>query len=293
MEFFVLVELDVLLVMQIHVALIISDKKRNTFETNNVFDSLTSDVEYTFLKRPSDLIVPPDLIISKLSDVDLEWERVLADEWKHIPHATSTSAQRVVRDRWLTFRKLGECTVDVADTILIQSSEPVPDDLKYPMILKTRIACGPSGSHLVMIATTREDVEKYRSDPVIRSVGDSIIAQQFFPHRKFFKLFCFGDKVFVYEREVMGDMQTGEVFKPAIQSSSVSTNGVGLPETSELISVAQKVQSVFELNLFGIDVIQSGSKLIVVDVNYFPTYKELGGAEFRVLLDQFCRTLVR
>jgi glutathione synthase/RimK-type ligase-like ATP-grasp enzyme len=278
--------------MSLIVALIISEKKRATLEANHIF-AFPSDVKYVFPKHPSDLSVQPDLLISKLSDVDDEWEKVIDKQLNHIPHVTPISAQRVVQDRWLTFQQLDKSGVDVPETVLIGSLDPIPEHLRYPMMLKTQIACGPVGSHLMMIAESKGDVEKYRSDEAIRSVGDFIIAQQFVPHKKFYKIFVIGDNVFVYEREVRGDMVSGEVFEP----KTYATMGIGreaiASEDSPFFLIAQRIQSAFELNLFGIDVIKSDKKLYVIDVNYFPTYKELGGTEFRNQLDQFCRSLVR
>ena len=132
----------------------------------------------------------------------------------------------------------------------------------------------------------------FQESPELASVGKSFIVQEFIPHEEFLKIFVIGKEIFVFKRKVER-MKDGEITRPKI--SCVSAREVVLSNdlSRRLQMIATSISSIFKFELFGFDVIESGEQLFVVDVNYFPTFKELGGEKFRQLLDQYCKYLVR
>ena len=297
--------------MSLLVALIISEKKRQTLEANGVF-SLQTNITYTFPRSVDELMSgpTPDLIISKLSDLkeSTDWVDVLDNQLAHIPQAASVDSQRVVRDRWMTCEKLKQAEIDFPETFLISCESQICDVKTFPVILKTQIACGPSASHLMMIADSASDILSFFRFPkpelangATQIDNKSIIAQTFLDHEIFLKVFVVGDNVFVFNRQVER-MKSGEIFRPIVTIPDHNDHHHGQLGTtsiwfSHIQSIARRISSSFSFELFGFDVIESSNKLFVVDVNFFPTFKELvkelGGPGFRNILDSYCKNLVR
>ena len=198
----------------------------------------------------------------------------------------------------MTCEKLRQADIDFPKTHLISCDSDICGVKKFPVFLKTQIACGPSASHLMMIANSAPDVVSFFHSPelthgVTQIDHKSIIAQTFLDHEIFLKVFVVGENVFVFDRKV-GAMKSGKIFRPIVTIPDHNEHHHDQSIWfSQIQSIARKLSSAFHFDLFGFDVIESNKKLFVVDVNFFPTFKELGGFGFRKLLDSYCQTLVR
>eukprot|EP00978_Attheya_sp_CCMP212_P016987 scaffold44965_cov47-Attheya_sp.AAC.1 len=90
-----------------------------------------------------------------------------------------------------------------------------------------------------------------------------------------------GEERFERKRE-----KVGKVSWTDNKASTAPTNGNEAKVTAEDIRpVVSVLRNAFGLELFGFDVILSGNEMLVVDVNYFPSYKEV--SNFSSLLAQY------
>ena len=273
----------------------ISEKKRKTLEQLGFFDANDTSVTYTLLSLDQlDAASDLDLIISKVSDFSSPDKlEAMARMTSTIPHMTSMESQRIVADRWIMYQRLVEGGIPIPETRLIQSKNDICP-LSYPVILKTRVACGPSHSHLIMIATSNQHVEQFLVHPDIGSSNQVAVAQSYLQHEQFLKIFVIDGNVFIFERRIKMDAGFGELFRPTVVVDEKENVEIyeSHPHHEQLSQMALKIQNIFHLNLFGFDVICLDNNVFVVDVNYFPTYSELGGKGLRQLIDAYCRKLV-
>ena len=273
----------------------ISEKKRKTLEQLGFFDADYSTVTYSLPSLDQlDAASDADLIISKISDCSSpEKLEAIAQMTSTIPHMTSMESQRMVADRWSMYQRLDESGIPIPETRLIQSNNDICP-LSFPVILKTRVACGPSHSHLMMIATSNQHVEQFLIHPEIGFSNEVAVAQSYLQHEKFLKIFVIDGNIFIFERRIKMDAELGELFRPTVVVDGEDNVEIyeSHPQHEQLSQMALKIQNIFHLNLFGFDVICLDNNVFVVDVNYFPTYAELGGKRLRQLIDAYCRKLV-
>jgi hypothetical protein len=171
------------------------------------------------------------------------------------------------------------------------TSKPIMDlEIKdkfpsFPIVCKSLEACSTEASHSMEIYESREafiDTYKLKGDM------DSILVQEFIPHKHIYKVFVLGKELFITCREfsIPGNDR----------GSSVRFNSQSLPKGDVLIfcggidsrddpcdysidsikSVAIALREYLCMQLFGFDLIRShvsASPWYIIDVNYFPTYK--------------------
>ncbi|KAF1318354.1 Inositol-tetrakisphosphate 1-kinase-like, partial [Globisporangium splendens] len=123
--------------------------------------------------------------------------------------------------------------------------------------------------------------------------------QEFINHSgRLFKGYVLGDLINVAERRSLPNIQAGathvhfntqkqyptaEDFHPDVTDSLTATAGVTYRDQSEIFAavraIGERIREELNLSLFGFDVIVSDAtqELYVIDVNYFPSYKELDG----------------
>jgi len=285
------------------VAVIVSEKKQKNLK--HLLKKGDSWVKYWFPKSMADCVSKkPDLILSKISDFsnvdNSAWVEWLSGECG-ISQITTPQDQAVITDRWAICEHIDKNSRDriaiMPQSFLITS--PAKKDEKFfpgTYILKTRIACGPPESHLMSIVENPAQLNSYMQDSRIAGCGGGVVAQRLVNHgREFFKVFVIGENVHIYKRPSLDTAKIvrGEIFSPSdvlhAEQQGDETQ-ISKPIWNQLKSMAYRVGDIFNLQLFGIDVIKDAvsGKMFIVDVNYFPNYRELGDKKFRKFLDDFC-----
>jgi glutathione synthase/RimK-type ligase-like ATP-grasp enzyme len=268
--------------------LVVSDKKRRVLEkAGTLGDRPGRPVQYFF--ACPDNIDEADIVLSKVSDFHSR-----ADAMRHCqkPQLVPIPIQATIADRVATFERLRAAIPEnIPKTWSNRSLDEFNmENLPFPVILKTQIACGPPESHLMSIATTRQHIEQYMRD---ERIGGSIICQELIDHgSEFFKVFVIGDQVFVFKRPSIDikSIVTGQIFVPSqyMLKNQTECTTISDSDRTALSGLANQVSDIFSLSLFGIDVIQNSctGHLLVVDVNYFPNFAEISGEKVGELLDQ-------
>ncbi|CAI5727369.1 unnamed protein product [Hyaloperonospora brassicae] len=162
---------------------------------------------------------------------------------------------------------------------------------KLPLICKSVEACATERSHMMSVVTKREDLV-YVEYPVLY--------QEFVNHSgRLYKGYVLGDTINVAERRslpnlVAGNAQqvhfntqeaypTSEDFHSRSDDDAEQETAVGGKWTQETIfaavrTIGERLRDELKLTLFGFDVIVADDgprDLYVIDVNYFPSYKEV------------------
>ncbi|TYZ60291.1 hypothetical protein PybrP1_007257 [[Pythium] brassicae (nom. inval.)] len=174
--------------------------------------------------------------------------------------------------------------------------------MRLPLICKSVEACATDRSHLMSVITQRDDLE---------FVEYPAIYQEFINHSgRLFKGYVLGDLVNVAERRSLPNLAAGAAqvhfntqkqypttadFHPTAaagdsdndndndnDSRADATATVTVTRTQPEIfaavrAIGESIREELGLTLFGFDVIVSDAsqELLVIDVNYFPSYKEL------------------
>ncbi|CAM9792696.1 unnamed protein product [Chrysoparadoxa australica] len=159
--------------------------------------------------------------------------------------------------------------------------------LRYPLICKPIEACGSPGSHNMLVVLDECSLSVITAPTVV---------QEFRNHRaRLFKVCVLGDVVRVYERPSLPDLSndlaghlefdsqkpyptlkdfggTGNGAEPGEQAAS----DCSLPEGFALVA-AERLREAFGLSLFGFDLIvdSASGEVLCIDVNYFPSFKDL------------------
>uniref|UniRef100_A0AAV1TE71 Inositol-tetrakisphosphate 1-kinase n=1 Tax=Peronospora matthiolae TaxID=2874970 RepID=A0AAV1TE71_9STRA len=178
---------------------------------------------------------------------------------------------------------------------------------RLPLICKSVEACATERSHMMSVITKREDLV-YVEYPVLY--------QEFVNHSgRLYKGYVLGDTIKVAERRslpnlVAGDAQqvhfntqedyptSGDFHSHDVDDSTLQVTTASSEPTQEKIFAAvrligERLRDELKLTLFGFDVIvaDDGSRdLYVIDVNYFPSYRELDDLSIvlRKHLKQLC-----
>ncbi|OWZ22485.1 hypothetical protein PHMEG_0002800 [Phytophthora megakarya] len=161
---------------------------------------------------------------------------------------------------------------------------------RLPLICKSVEACATDRSHMMSVITKRQDLH-YVEYPALY--------QEFINHTsRLFKGYVLGDVINVAERRSLPNLVAGTAqhvhfntqenyptskdFHPDDDNTSTDEIGGG---TQEAIFVAvraigERLREKLKLTLFGFDVIVADdgtNDFYVIDVNYFPSYRELDG----------------
>lgn len=176
--------------------------------------------------------------------------------------------------------------------------------LSTPLIVKPLIAAGTKQSHYMLIAMHESALTK---------LPPKSIVQEFVNHdATLYKVYVLGDFVNVYERQSLpnlpSDLSEATVdlvkfdsqrpypklkdFGVEIENNSDCNNAGILQSTSkvtkeEVKPIVEVLKRAFGLELFGFDILMGSNSgnCYVVDVNYFPSYKEV--PNFPSLLAQY------
>lgn len=162
--------------------------------------------------------------------------------------------------------------------------------LSLPLIVKPLVAAGTKESHHMTIAV---------KDSAIRNgIPPNSLIQEYVNHnQELYKVYVMGKKVHVYERASLpnlpsdvAEISTVDLVKfdsqhPYPQLKDFGILGYNDPQVTrsipvtpdEVMPVVDSLKKAFGLELFGFDILISSqhNEWLVVDVNYFPSYKEV------------------
>ncbi|KAJ7542219.1 hypothetical protein O6H91_10G094900 [Diphasiastrum complanatum] len=163
--------------------------------------------------------------------------------------------------------------------------------LGFPTIVKPQIACGASDAHVMAVVLRKEG---YRG----LQVPFPAIVQEYIDHgSKIYKFYILGHKLFFSVRRSMPNVADLSSNSPAIVFDSLKSLPVnekhaeqqsfnGEESTSQLDleaveCLAAALRTRLGLTIFGFDiVIQEGTNdHVIVDVNYFPSFKDVPDSE--------------
>eukprot|EP00547_Thalassionema_nitzschioides_P007516 CAMPEP_0194204506 /NCGR_PEP_ID=MMETSP0156-20130528/4004_1 /TAXON_ID=33649 /ORGANISM="Thalassionema nitzschioides, Strain L26-B" /LENGTH=413 /DNA_ID=CAMNT_0038930543 /DNA_START=428 /DNA_END=1669 /DNA_ORIENTATION=- len=160
--------------------------------------------------------------------------------------------------------------------------------LQYPLIAKPLTAAGTKKSHCMGIVLNPKGLS---------SVQTPCILQEYTNHdNSLYKVFVIGNDIHVFRRPSLPDLPTSTVeldqLAPFVEFDShrpypgSSDFGLDLPNpakrtkmqelsSTEVAPIVDVLKLAFGLELFGFDILLSNKRLFVVDVNYFPSFKEV------------------
>ncbi|ETP52951.1 hypothetical protein F442_02110 [Phytophthora nicotianae P10297] len=176
---------------------------------------------------------------------------------------------------------------------------------KLPLICKSVEACATDRSHMMSVITKREDLH-YVEYPTLY--------QEFINHSgRLFKGYVLGDIINVAERRSLPNLVAGTAqhvhfdtqqnyptsrdFHPHVDDSTSQEEIVGGWTQEEIFAGVREIgkclRDELKLTLFGFDVIvadDGSQELYVIDVNYFPSYRELDDLDsiLRKHIKQLC-----
>jgi inositol-1,3,4-trisphosphate 5/6-kinase/inositol-tetrakisphosphate 1-kinase len=168
----------------------------------------------------------------------------------------------------------------------------------FPIICKPIQACGSPHSHQLTIVMNEEGLQ---------SISEATVIQNYFPHDgTFYKVYVIGNDVQAFRRpsvQIPQDFLQKNFYQFDSQklSKQSKSNSISIVSTSLMDRfrfIAWGIKRYFGLSLFGFDVVlrsntnntikedsdNNCSDLIVVDVNYFPSYKEVDDFPERLLV---------
>lgn len=197
-------------------------------------------------------------------------------------------------------------------------SRAIKDRVKFPLILKRRLACGSKESHEMVIAYNMEGLlaaaktvfhvyESGKSPDAQRDFISNIIAQEYIANHGgvIFKVYAIGSNVVVQARSSINptpeSSKTGYFHfdsQRVNQSEHHAFDGTtGRSQNTDAIMPSQKLASstvsalskCLGLTLLGVDLIYNvhSKKYHVVDINYFPGYKGVDMA-YKWILQHIC-----
>ncbi|GAA0895548.1 MULTISPECIES: ATP-grasp domain-containing protein [Streptomyces violaceusniger group] len=144
-----------------------------------------------------------------------------------------------------------------------EALEEIPE-AEFPLVVKP--ADGSSG-RAVRLVPTPDRLRALR--PELAAEG-MLIAQPYVPNSGIdLKVYCVGGELYATER--------GSPLGP-----DGGTRGRRVPLSAEVAAIAAEVGAVYGLDLYGVDVLLGPDGPVVVDVNDFPSFKEVPDAAARV-----------
>jgi inositol-1,3,4-trisphosphate 5/6-kinase/inositol-tetrakisphosphate 1-kinase len=193
---------------------------------------------------------------------------------------------------------------------------------RYPLIVKPLTAAGTKESHKMGILLGRHGLDKVRNS---NKSGPSLLQEYSNHDGMLFKVYVLGKKVWVFKRPSLPNLPIGEIgeeegrgfvefdsqrpypslidFGIALDSNSSSEMDMGGCNpgsafkmdhgvtVAEIRPIADSIRKAFGLELFGFDILvarkeeTNRKEMLVVDVNYFPSYKEV--TNFPKMLAQY------
>ena len=202
--------------------------------------------------RPKQITPQHDLYILKShSEWWLSIAGILHHQGAHFINPYPACA--ILQDKIITLRYLGISGVPTPRTWINGSRELLFEIVAdIPLILKPYDGKRCKGVVLVSI------VEELAELPPQKQV---IVAQEYIENanQELLKVYIIGDQVFALR-------------KPS-WPNQLSGNGHPCPVSREICAIALRCGQAFDLRLYGIDVIEGSQGPMVIDMNYFPSYR--------------------
>lgn len=156
--------------------------------------------------------------------------------------------------------------------------------LRYPLLCKPVVGSGKARHDMLLLMTEKDLHMVQQLDDTSNS---SYLFQEFKNHDGIlYKGYVIGDHIEVFTRTSIPNLSSGTVGQSIIFDTQkpYPTFDVTLPTTPDTIpefkytqiqAIGQELSKVFHLGLFGYDIIECDDHYYVVDVNYFPSFKEV------------------
>lgn len=230
-------------------------------------------------------------------------ECCLVDDPAHVQTLMSRSDIAEVLQKCLrSVRSLSGIPVRAPKFVVVEAANDPPDGpilqqqlkrngLFAPLIVKPLVAAGTKESHFMTVILKYSALSKLTSRSII---------QEYVNHNAaLYKVYVLGDRVYVYERSSLPNLPSTDEIETAVDSlefdsqrpypciqdfgiqshqQALSTHATTVSVTSdEVRPIVESLRRAFGLELFGFDILLShqNSEWLVVDVNYFPSYKEV------------------
>lgn len=162
--------------------------------------------------------------------------------------------------------------------------------LSLPLIVKPLVAAGTKQSHHMTIAV--------KDSAILNGIPSNSLIQEYVNHdQRLYKVYVMGKNVHVYERASLPNLPSDVAEKatkdlvkfdsqhpyPQLKDFGISTFDTAPVTRSisvtpdEVMPLVDSLKQAFGLELFGFDILISSdhNDWLVVDVNYFPSYKEV------------------
>ena len=169
-----------------------------------------------------------------------------------IPTINNSRAIRLVRDKAVAVAYAHACGLPVPSTYFVghpRVLRQVPESA-YPVVVKPSNGTSLQDIHLVH---TPQEMEQIKLDE-----GTYYLAMQYVENTGYdIKLYVTGQEVHAITKSspLHGSVQEHEV-----------------PVSSEMLKLARRVGTVFGLDLYGVDVLETPQGLVIVDINDFPSF---------------------
>ena len=195
----------------------------------------------------------------------------------------STSGIPCQTPRFVTFQ--GGTLKTAVSTLSTTTTTMLP--LKYPLIAKPLTAAGTKKSHCMGVVLHQAG---------LTHIETPCLLQEYANHNSIlYKVYVLGETVHVFSRPSLPDLPIHPHELNCLDSyvefdsqrpyPTLADFGLSISppecqakkwlEVEELTPIVASLRRAFGLDLFGFDILHTGTVLLVVDVNYFPSYKEV------------------
>jgi hypothetical protein len=269
------------------VGVVVSRKKEVQLGARGIGPERTG-IQYFFLHSVEELkAVSPDIILSKICE---ELDPNLIAACSAYRQLIDPSLQSIFSDRFSLHDKI-RAICNVPDSILVESTVDMLEIYNFitkhgRVILKPRIAAGPLSAHNMAICESLKDVQSHPGD-------GNFLLQRLVPHEDYFlKVFLVGEYASVHVRKSIDANKVGAFNSQGLFSSTSHVN-VSDNVQRNAKKVASRISAHLRVYLLGVDIVVDSqtNQLLVVDVNYFPSFSEIG-ENFLNQLDRFCEVSI-
>ncbi len=213
--------------------------------------SVTSNISEEILTQPDQLALEHDLVILKShTELSLSVASILHDRGARL--LNPYPACGAVQDKIFGVHRLRAAGIPVPRTWITNDARLLHSLIQeHPLLVKPAHGFGGAGVRIIHrpadlktlpVAPRPNLIQEY-----IEGTGTDL------------KVYTVGDRVFA-------------VRKPFAADSSTQA-GVPVPVTQQVQDITLRCGQVFGLGVFGVDIIESPTGPVVVDVNYFPGFK--------------------
>lgn len=184
--------------------------------------------------------------------------------------------------------------VSIPEFITIEKEEDLKKSstIKFPLICKPFLACGKTGSHIMVIAFTEDHLKSIYEQNLI---SIPFVGQRYINHHStVHKCYVMGEKTVIKQKFSSKDIQIEKDSK-LIQFDSqkewpliLKTEAKELfvpPKEEIVLKISNCLRDYLEIEFLGYDLItetESGLNYLI-DVNYFPGYSGVSGFENELL----------